>query len=62
MSSTPWACLVLSHVTLHSVSGTSWCRYVTSPVAVSDMWPTALAPDCNRTVAACLTVLLAHSY
>jgi hypothetical protein len=47
--------------TLHSVRGTSWFRCVTRPVVVPDMWPTALAPGCSRTVAACLTALSIQS-
>jgi hypothetical protein len=43
MSLTVCACLVLSLVTLHSVSGTVWCRYVTRSVVVSDRWPMTLA-------------------
>jgi hypothetical protein len=61
MSSTAWACLVLSPATLHSISGTTWCRCVTRPVAVPDRWPMALAPDCSHTVATCLTALPAQS-
>jgi hypothetical protein len=61
MSSTAWACLVLSPITLHSVSGTAWCRCVTRPVTVPDMWPTVLAPGCSCTVVACLTTLPAQS-
>jgi hypothetical protein len=61
MFSTMWTCLVLSPATLHSVSGTVWCRCVTRHVAVPDMWPTALAPGYSRTVVACLTVLSAQS-
>jgi hypothetical protein len=61
MSSTAWACMVLSPATLHSVSGTAWCRCVTRPVAVPDRWPTTLAPGCSLTVAACLTALPAQS-
>jgi hypothetical protein len=51
MSSTAWACRVLSPATLHSVSGTVWCRCVTRPVAVADWWLMTLALGCNRTVA-----------
>jgi hypothetical protein len=61
MSSMAWACLVLSPATLDSISGTMWCRCVTRPVVVPDRWPTALAPGCSRTVAACLTTLPAQS-
>jgi hypothetical protein len=61
MSSTTWACWVLSPATLHSVSSTTWCRCITRPVAVDDMWPTALASGCSRTVATCLTALSAKS-
>jgi hypothetical protein len=43
ISSTVWACMVLSLVTLHSFSGTAWCCCVTRPVVVSDRWPTTLA-------------------
>jgi hypothetical protein len=55
--STAWACLLLSPATLHSVSGTTWCRCVTRPVAVPDRWPMTLVPSCSRTVANCLTAL-----
>jgi hypothetical protein len=61
MSSTGWACLVLSPATLHSVSHTVWCRCITSPVVVPDRWPTTLVSGCNRTVAACLTALQTQS-
>jgi hypothetical protein len=61
ISSTAWACLVLSPATLHSVSGTTWCRYITRPVAVPDRWSTTLAPGCSRTVAVCLIALPAQS-
>jgi hypothetical protein len=44
MSSTAWACLVLSPATLHSVSGTTWCHCITRPVAVPDRGPMVLAP------------------
>jgi hypothetical protein len=59
ISSTVWACLVLLPVTLHSISGTAWCRCVTRSVVVPDRWPMALASGCSHTVAACLTVLSA---
>jgi hypothetical protein len=61
MSSTAWACLVLSPATLHSVSGTARCRCVTRLIAVPDRWPTALALDCSCTIATCLTALPAQS-
>jgi hypothetical protein len=61
MSSTAWACLVLSPATLHSVSGTTWCHCITRPVVVLDRWPTVLAPGCSRTVASYLTALLTQS-
>jgi hypothetical protein len=51
MSSTVWACRVLSPATLHSISGTARCCCVTRPVAVADRWPTVLTPGCSRTVA-----------
>jgi hypothetical protein len=62
MSPTVWACLILLPATLHSVSGMTWCRCVTSPVAVHDRWPTTLASGCSCTVATCLIVLPAQSY
>jgi hypothetical protein len=62
MSPTVWACLILSLATLHSVSDTAWCRCVTSPVAVHDRWPTALAPGYSCTVVTYLIALLAQSY
>jgi hypothetical protein len=61
MSSTAWVCLVLSPATLQSVSGMMWCRCVTRPVVVPDSWPTVLVLGCSRTVATCLTTLLAQS-
>jgi hypothetical protein len=61
ISSTAWACLVLSSVTLHSVSGTAWCRCVTRPIAVPDRWPTVMAPGYSRTVATRLITLPAQS-
>jgi hypothetical protein len=61
MSLTAWACLVLSPATLHSVSGTTWCRCVTRLVTVPDRWPTVLELGCSRTVAACLTALPTQS-
>jgi hypothetical protein len=61
MSSMVWTCLVLSPITLHSVSGTSWSRCVTRPIAVPDRWPTVLALGYSRTVATCQTALPAQS-
>jgi hypothetical protein len=61
MSSTAWACLVLSPATLHSVNGKAWCRCITRPVAVPCKWPMALAPGYSHTVAACLTALPTES-
>jgi hypothetical protein len=60
ISSMVWACLVLSLATLHSASGTAWCRCVTRPIAVPDRWPTVLAPSCSCTVVACLAALPAQ--
>jgi hypothetical protein len=57
MSSTAWACRVLSPATLHSISGTTRCRRVTRPVAVPDRWPKVLTPGYSRTVATCLIAL-----
>jgi hypothetical protein len=51
MSSTTWACRVLSPATLHSIIGTVLCCCVTRPVAVADRWPTVLAPGCSCTEA-----------
>jgi hypothetical protein len=51
MSSTAWACWVLSPATLHSVSGTMRCRCITRHVAVANRWPMTLAPGCSHTVA-----------
>jgi hypothetical protein len=51
MSSTAWACQVLSPATLHSVIGTVLCRCITRPIAVNDRWPTALMSGCSRPVA-----------
>jgi hypothetical protein len=50
MSSTAWACRILSPATLHSVIGTVLCRCVTRPVAVANRWPPALTPGCSRPV------------
>jgi hypothetical protein len=50
MSSTAWACRVLSPVTLHSVIRTVLYHCVTRPVAVADRWPMALAPGCSHSV------------
>jgi hypothetical protein len=51
MSSTAWACWVLSRATLYSAIGMELCRCVTRPVAVADRWPMALAPGCSCPVA-----------
>jgi hypothetical protein len=51
MSSTTWACQVLSHATLHSVIGTVLCRCVTRPLVGADRWPTSLTPGCSSPVA-----------
>jgi hypothetical protein len=61
ISSTVWACMILSPATLHLVSGTTWCRCVTRPAAVPDRWPTVLASGCSHIIAACLTALTAQS-
>jgi hypothetical protein len=61
MSSTAWACRVLSPATLHSVSGMARCHRVTRPIAVADRWPTMLASGCSCTVATSLTALPAQS-
>jgi hypothetical protein len=50
MSSTAWACRVLSPATLHSVCGTARCHCITRPVAVADKWPTTLVPSYSCTV------------
>jgi hypothetical protein len=55
ISSKAWACLVLSPATLHSVSGTAWCRCITRHVAAPDRWPTVLALGCR-------SAMLAWSY
>jgi hypothetical protein len=51
MSSTAWACQILSPATLHSVFDTVLCRCVTRLVVVADMWPTSLTPGCSSPVA-----------
>jgi hypothetical protein len=51
MSSTVWACRVLSPSTMHSVVSTVLCHCVTRPVAVTDRWPKALTQGCSRPVA-----------
>jgi hypothetical protein len=61
MSSTACVCLILSLGTLYLVSGTTWCRCITRPVAVADRWPTTLTPDCSRYVAPWLIVMSGQS-
>jgi hypothetical protein len=51
MSSTAWACRVLSPAILHMVIGTMLCRCVTRPVAVADRCPMALTLGCSRPIA-----------
>jgi hypothetical protein len=52
MSSTTWACLILSPATLHLVSGTTWCHYITRPVAVPDRGAMMLSPGCRSAMLA----------
>jgi hypothetical protein len=51
ISSTAWACQVLSPATQHSAISTVLCHCVTRPVAVADRWPTTLTPGCSHPVA-----------